>query len=155
MKKIKRVIVVEGEPSEVRNEILLKRNDATGKVDLLKRDSSGILKSIVENSDVLANPEKGLTPVAIGDEFDQAFETLLSAATEEGAVVDLDEAMQIAIGTIVDYLPDIDESTIKGTNKINVSGYVDSTKIVVSTGATMLKVAFTSDSQVTLTKVEL
>lgn len=155
MKKIKRVIVVEGEPSEVRNEILLKRNNATGKVDLLKRDSSGILKSIVENSDVLANPEKGLTPVAIGDEFDQAFETPLSAATEEGAVVDLDEAIQVAIGTIVGYLPDIDESTIKGTNKINVSGYVDSTKIVVSTGATMLKVAFTSDSQVTLTKVEL
>lgn len=155
MKKIKRVIVVEGEPSEVRNEILLKRNDATGKVDPLKRDSSGILKSIVENSDVLANPEKGLTPVATGDEFDQAFETLLSAATEEGAVVDLDEAIQIAIGTIADYLPNIDESTIKGTNKINVSGYVDSTEIVVSTGATMLKVAFTSGSQVTLTKVEL
>lgn len=155
MKKIKRFIVVESEPSEIKNEILLQKNSTTGKIDLLKRNSSGVLKSIVENSDVLANPSKGLTPVATGDEFDQAFETLLSAATEEGAVVDLDEAIQIAIGTIADYLPNIDESTIKGTNKINVSGYVDSTEIVVSTGATMLKVAFTSDSQVTLTKVEL
>ena len=155
MKKIKRVIVVEGDPSEIKKEILLKRNNATNKIDLLKRDSSGVLKSIVENSDVLANPEKGLTPVASGDEFDQSFETLLNLATTEGAEVELDEALQVAIGTVADYLPRIDESVVKGTNKINVSGYVDTTKVIISTGGTMLKIAFTSDSKVTLTKVEL
>lgn len=155
MKKIKRVVVVEGEPSEIKNEILLKKNDNTGKIDLLKRDSSGVLKSIVENGDVLANPDKGLTPVAAGDEFDQSFETLLNLATAEGAEVELDEALQVAIGTVADYLPRIDESVVKGTNKINVSGYVDTSKVIISTGGTMLKIAFTSDSKMTLTKVEL
>lgn len=155
MKKIKRVIVVEGDPSEIKKEILLKRNNTTNKIDLLKRDSSGVLRSIVENGDVLANPDKGLTPVASGDEFDQSFETLLNLATTEGAEVELDEALQVAIGTVADYLPRINESVVKGTNKINVSGYVDTTKVIISTGGTMLKIAFTSDSKVTLTKVEL
>ena len=155
MKKIKRVIVVEGDPSEIKKEILLKRNNTTNKIDLLKRDSSGVLRSIVENGDVLANPDKGLTPVASGDEFDQSFETLLNLATTEGAEVELDEALQVAIGTVADYLPRIDESVVKGTNKINVSGYVDTSKVIISTGGTMLKIAFTSDSKVTLTKVEL
>lgn len=152
MKKIKRVIVVEGEPSEIKNEILLQKNETTGKIDLLKRDSSGNLKSIVENSNVLANPSKGLTPVAIGDEFDQAYEALLALATDSGAEVELDTSVSYNIAVLSQYLPQKSESVIKGTNKINVAGYVDSTGFIVSTVDTTLKGSYTDDSKITLIK---
>ncbi len=159
MKKIKRVIVVEGEPSEIKNEILLKKNDNTGKIDLLKRDSSGILKSIVENSDVLANPEKGLTSVATGDEFDQAYEALLAlftgVAEERGEVeVTLTNAIKHNIATLTEYLPQKSKSVVKGTNKINVAGYVDSTGFIVSTVNITLKGSYTDSDKITLVKVE-
>lgn len=157
MKKFKRVIVVEGEPSEIKNEVLLKRNSTTNKIDLLKRDSNGVLKSIVENGDVLANPSKGLTPVAIGDEFDQAYEALLAlfvgAAHENEVTFTLDENTLHNIAILSEYLPQKNESVIKGTNKINVSGYIDSTGFIVSTVDTTLKGSYSDDNKITLIKV--
>ena len=150
MKKIKRVIVVEGEPSEIKNEILLQKNETTGKIDLLKRDSSGNLKSIVENGDVLANPSKGLTSVATGDEFDQAYEALLALATDSGAEVELDTSVSYNIAVLSQYLPQKSESLIKGTNKINVAGYVDSTGFIISTVDTTLKGSYSDDNKITL-----
>ena len=152
MKKIKRVIVVEGEPSEIKNEILLQKNSITGKIDLLKRNSSGVLKSIVENGDVLANPSKGLTPVATGDEFDQVYEALLALATASGAEVELDTSVAHNIEVLSQYLPQKSESVIKGTNKINVAGYVDSTGFIISTVDITLKGSYTDDNKITLLK---
>lgn len=152
MKKIKRVIVVEGEPSEIKNEILLQKNSTTGKIDLLKRDPSGVLRSLVENGDVLANPSKGLTPVATGDEFDQAYEALLALATESGAEVELDTSVVHNIEVLSQYLPQKSESVIKGTNKINVAGYTDSTGFIVSTVDITLKGSYSADNKITLIK---
>lgn len=152
MKKIKRFIVVEGEPSEIKNEILLQKNSTTGKIDLLKRNSSGVLKSIVENGDVLANPSEGLTPVATGDEFDQAYEALISLATASGADVELSALVQHNIEILSKYLPQKSESVMKGTNKINVAGYVDSTGFIISTVDITLKGSYTDDNKITLLK---
>lgn len=142
MKKIKRVTVVEGNPSEVRNEVLLKKNNATGKIDLLKRDSSGTLKSIVLNTDLLAHPEKGLTPLrdpstGESNEFLSALTNLSEAMmgsstlvqpydTIMEAVVELTEQVQHDIETIAAYLPSAnnDDYMFKCPNIINVSGVV-------------------------------
>lgn len=153
MKKFKRVIVVEGEPSEIKNEVLLKRNSTTNKIDLLKRDSNGVLKSIVENSDVLANPSKGLTSVAAGDEFDQAYESLLALATSAGAEVTIDDTVSHNIAVLSEYLPQKNESIVKGTNKINVAGYIDTTGFIISTVDTTLKGSFSADNKITLLKM--
>ena len=141
MKKIKRVTVVEGNPSEVRNEILLKKNNATGKIDLLKRDSSGTLKSIMDNHlDFLVDPEKG--PIYLIDpitgessEFMSAFENLTIAMgtsstlvkpydTTAEAVVELTEQVQHDIETIAAYLPSgaNTDFMFKCPNIINVFG---------------------------------
>lgn len=143
MKKIKRVTVVEGNPSEVRNEILLKKNNATGKIDLLKRDSSGTLKSIVLNTDLLAHPEKGLIPLndpstGESNEFMLALVNLSDAMMDSStlvqpydtimeAVVELTEQVQHDIETIAAYLPSTnnDDHIFKCPNIINVSGSVN------------------------------
>ena len=146
MKKIKRVTVVEGNPSEVRNEILLKKNNATGKIDLLKRDSSGILKSIVDNMgnnvDFLVYPEKG--PIYLNDpitgekgEFMLAMDNLSNAVMSSETlvqpcdevmetVVELTEQMQHDIDTIAAYLPSTnnDDYMFKSPNIVNVSGVI-------------------------------
>ena len=176
MKKIKRVTVVEGNPAEVRNEILLKKNNATGKIDLLKRDSSGILKSIVENNGVfLAHPEKGPTPVMDpsteeASEFLSAFNNLCDAITASStlvqphdsimeAVVELTEQVQHDIDTIAAYLPSTknNDYLVKYPNIINVSGVVwiddeDPSGNFISTCVfqQMLSITFPSEHQVKL-----
>lgn len=177
MKKIKRVTVVEGNPSEVRNEILLKKNNATGKIDLLKRDSSGILKSIMDNNvvDFLAHPEKDITPIinpSTGEshEFVSAFENLSNAILSSStlvqphenimeAVVELTEQVQHDIDTIAAYLPSMkdDGYILKIPNVINVSGVVwidneDPSHNYISTHLSpqILTITFPSENQVKL-----
>lgn len=159
MRKVE-IRTLEGNPNNIKGEILLKRNYSTGKIDLLKRNSKGILESITENSNILASPVKGLTSVAAGDEFDAAFEALLALAESynaEGKYTEqtLTPEMVADIAVMLQYLPNKTESVAKGTNKINVSGYADATGFVVSTGATMLKCANGADDKVTLVKVIL
>ena len=175
MKKIKRVTVVEGNPSEVRNEILLKKNNATGKIDLLKRDSSGTLKSIVLNTDLLAHPEKGLTPMmgptGKQSEFMSAFQhlfmTMLTSSTLKlpyvsimKAEVELTEQVQHDIDTIAAYLPSMnnDDYMFKSPNIVNVSGVVrineeNPSKNVIRVGTQdrMLTISFSSENKVKLT----
>lgn len=158
MKRIISYNVIEGDPNEIdSNEIWFKRDYNTGQIDLQKRDALGELKSIVINTSIIANPDKGLTPVASGDEFDSAYEALLALATEEGASVPLSEQVSKEIGVLADYLPLQADSTQIGTNKINVSGYLTSGGLYVSTGNTILKVSgLSSEAQnVVLTKVEI
>lgn len=149
MRKVHTFNVVEEDPNVIKDhEIRLKRIYNTGMIDIQKRDSQGNLKSIVTNTDVLANPEKGLTPVASGDGFDQAYETLLSVATTAGKEVKANDpsiaALSEAVSVVSSYLPTKSHSIQVGPNKINVAGYVND-----DGGSSLLLVLSTID--VTLT----
>lgn len=155
MRKIKNYTIVEANPNEIDMQDILLERLQSGKVNVLKRNDSGELISIVEDTTIIANPSVGITQVSASDEFSTALNELLGSATAEGATVSITPQITSALDTLKKYLPDSQNSSSKNTNKINVSGYYDSTKVVISTTTTVLKAVFSGDSQIILTKFEL
>ena len=149
MKKIGNITVVEGNPNEVQDEILLQKNHKTGKVILLKRNAKGNMVSIMDYSNITANPNIELSALSSTDPLGNAFIYISNAVGENIAVTHL---LLSALSTVMLYLPYKSDSVNKGSNKINVAGWKDETGFVIYYNSSVIKVVNGEGDTVTITK---
>ena len=129
-----------------KHQILYRKDPNSGKIDLQERRDDGELHSIVTNHSVLGNPNKELTPLITGDEFDQALSLLTSKASSAGIEVPVTEDLKQAISIVKQYLPSKEDQNIKGANKINIAGYYSNTEVVISTCTQILYISNITDA---------
>lgn len=142
---------VEGNADEVTYyEIFYKKNANTGMVDLQKRDSNGNLISIVQNSNITANPNLPVAPITQLPKVQSALATLEDLATEQGAQVSL--VHMDSVNIIRECLPDETDVLYKNSNIIGYIGHKTSDGGFVLYSVDSGLLAEVSDSYLTLTK---
>lgn len=115
--------VIEGDPNLINNnELWYKKYPNTGFIDIQKRDDSGNLKSIVQNTNILANPDIPMQTIVEASEFNNALSTLIDLGTEQGFEVSKDVYIT-DVNIIRKYLPEEKDVTLKACNIIGFIGH--------------------------------
>lgn len=139
------LIIYEGDDNSMGRDVYnLNRILRTEQIDLQKRDKNGKLKSVVCNTDIIADKTLGITSILDNKEFKECFEFFLALDTDIQITIDSTVAKYLQI--IKQYLPDKKDMYVKGSNIINISGYKDNNIIVICTPEGYFKINIDDNS---------
>lgn len=148
MKQNRYLTVVEGDSNEItKHELYYKENPNTGFIDIQKRNSNGVLESIVQNTSKAANPDLPVTTIMENAEFNAALTTLIGLAESSGSA---SLALEPEVKLIQSYLPNEEEVLYKMPNIIGYIGYKTEDGFVIHSTDESLMAEIGTDS-ITLT----
>ena len=122
--------IYEGDDNIIGGELIYNLNRLhSGQIDLQRRDSSGKLKSVVCNTDIVANKDLGLTSILDNKSFEESYKYLLNLNQNQD--IQINSEVQYHLNNIKKYLPNKKDIWRKESNIINISGYKSDAEIII------------------------